>query len=126
MLFWYLLCNCTTSFTKNNRRPNSGRNPEKILKSFLPCYSQSPLHLCLVYFFKLTQPLTNSSVRCCTLLNKKDENLIENKTPFPMLKEIHTGNLKFENYQDYGQRPQRNCTFMNYASGSKCCAICLQ
>ncbi len=26
------------------------------------------------------------------------------------------GNLKSENYQDYTQKPQRNCTFMNSAS----------
>ncbi len=47
-----------------------GRNPDWSLKSFPPCYSQSPLQLCLqisvpsnstqllAYFFKLTQPLT--------------------------------------------------------------------
>jgi hypothetical protein len=27
------------------------------------------------------------------------------------------GNLKSENSQDYAQKPQRNCTFMNSASG---------
>jgi hypothetical protein len=27
------------------------------------------------------------------------------------------GNLNSENSQDYGQKPQRNCTFMNSASG---------
>jgi hypothetical protein len=27
------------------------------------------------------------------------------------------GNLKSENFQDYVQKPQRNCTFMNSASG---------
>ncbi len=30
---------------------------------------------------------------------------------------IAYGNLKSENSQDYGQNPQRNCTFMNSASG---------
>ncbi len=29
------------------------------------------------------------------------------------------GNLKSENSQDYAQKPQRNCTFMNLASGSR-------
>jgi hypothetical protein len=28
------------------------------------------------------------------------------------------GNLKSENSQDYAQKPQRNCTFMNLASGN--------
>jgi hypothetical protein len=27
--------------------------------------------------------------------------------------------LKSENFQDYAQKPQRNCTFMNTASGRK-------
>jgi hypothetical protein len=27
------------------------------------------------------------------------------------------GNLKFENYQDYAQKPQQNCTLMKSASG---------
>ncbi len=37
-----------------------GRIPDKSRKSFPPCYSQSPLQLCLeiFYFFKLTQPLS--------------------------------------------------------------------
>jgi len=48
-----------------------GRNPDWRLKSFPPCYSQSPLQLCLeisvslnshnflcMFLFKLTQPLT--------------------------------------------------------------------
>ncbi len=29
------------------------------------------------------------------------------------------GNLKSENSQEYAQKPQRNCTFMNAASGFK-------
>ncbi len=30
------------------------------------------------------------------------------------------GKLKSENSQDYAQKPQRNCTFMNSASGHFC------
>jgi hypothetical protein len=34
-------------------------------------------------------------------------------------------NLKFENSQDYAQKPQRDCMFMNTASGvSSCCVGC--
>jgi hypothetical protein len=29
-------------------------------------------------------------------------------------------NLKSENSQDYAQKPQRDCTFMNWASGYGC------
>jgi hypothetical protein len=32
------------------QRPNSWTNPDKSLKSFPPCYSQSPLQLCLEIF----------------------------------------------------------------------------
>ncbi len=51
-----------------------GRNPDNSLKSFPPCYSQSPLQLCLeisifsdyvnpfTFFFKLTWYLTISTV----------------------------------------------------------------
>jgi hypothetical protein len=34
-----------------------------------------------------------------------------------MVYDIHIRNLKSESSQDYGQNPQRNCTFMNSASG---------
>jgi hypothetical protein len=34
------------------------------------------------------------------------------------------GNLKSENSQDYAQKPQRNCTFMNSASGEKLDTSC--
>jgi hypothetical protein len=48
------------------------QNPDKSLQSFPPCYSQSPLQLCLeisLYFFKLAQPLTFSTVHLhCTVL----------------------------------------------------------
>ena len=46
-----------------------------------------------------------------------EENLIENHTPFPHnLRNLYR-NLKSENSQDYAQKPQRNCTFMNSDSG---------
>jgi hypothetical protein len=54
-----------------------GRNWEKSLKSFPPCYSQSPI--------------------------------LKDFTPPPP--------LKSENSQDYSQKPQRICMFMNLASG---------
>ncbi len=63
-------------------------------KSFDPCYSLSPL---------LTDdpPPTlqqNGMKLCC------DVNIVYR-------------NLKSENSQDYDQKPQRNCTFMNSTSG---------
>jgi hypothetical protein len=50
------------------------------------------------YFFKLTQPLTVSTVQ---LIKEKGN-------PYR--------NLKSENSQDYAQKPQQICTFMNSAS----------
>ncbi len=65
------------------------RNWDKSLTSFPSCYSQSPL------LTDFTSP-----------------------TPWSeMVRNILYGNLKSENFQDYGQKLQRNCTFMNSASG---------
>ncbi len=58
------------------------------------------------YFSRLTQPLTVSV--------KKKRGKPERK-PYPLpygLQEIHTGTS-----QEYAQKPQWNCTFMNSASG---------
>jgi hypothetical protein len=65
------------------------------------------------YFFKLTQRLMLSY---SILQRRKDENLIENHTPSPYGLRNPYKNLKSENSQDYAQKPQRNCTFMNLAS----------
>ncbi len=61
---------------------------------FPPCYSQSPL---LTGF---TTPLPGKS----GLKLVFDVNIVY-------------GNLKSEKSQDYAQKPQRNCTFMNLALG---------
>ncbi len=71
----------------------------------------------LTYFFKLTQAVTISSFysKAITLYRSKKENLIENHNPPPppyVLRNPYR-NLKSENSQDYTQKPQRNCTFVN-------------
>jgi hypothetical protein len=63
-------------------------NPRKSFQSFPPCYSQSPL-----------LPLEQKWVETVFNVN------------------IVNGNHKSDNSQDYAQKPQRNCTFMNLASG---------
>ncbi len=73
-----------------------GRNWDKSLKSFPPCYSQSPLPTDFT-------PLPHS-------LEQKWLKLVCNVN-------IVHGSLKAENSQDYAQKPQQNCTFMNSASG---------
>jgi hypothetical protein len=62
-----------------------GRNPDKSLQSFPPCYSQSPLQLCFEiysYFFKLTQPLTVSTVQL--LYTVKEKGGKPDRTPYPI------------------------------------------
>jgi hypothetical protein len=67
-------------------------------KSFPPCYSQLPL---LTDFYSPPPPLSKSALKLVCNVN------------------IVYGNLKTENSQAYAQRSQRNCTFMNSASGQR-------
>ncbi len=102
---------CTIATTV--RRPNSWTKSKQSLNIFPPCYSQPPLHTALpwdFYFFKLTQPLTVSV--------KEKGGTPDIKPPYPLpygLRNLHR-NLKSENSQDYAQKPERNCTFMNSAT----------
>ncbi len=122
------------------------RNSDKSLKSFPSWYSQSPLPTALpwdLYFFKRTQPLTcffkvMQPLTCffkvmqpLTYFFKLLQPLMyfyssvtvhcqgerrNDRKPYPLPYPYR--NLKSENSQDYTQNPQRNCTFMNSASGS--------
>ena len=57
----------------------------KILRVFLLVIQSHLYSFALRFLFlKLTQPLTVSSVRYCTVYTVKEENLIENHNPFPM------------------------------------------
>jgi hypothetical protein len=74
-----------------------GRSWDKGLKSFPPCYSQSPL---LMDFTPPPPPPSKSGfILVCFVI-------------------IGYGNLKPENSPNYVQNPQQNSTFMNSASGS--------
>jgi hypothetical protein len=74
-----------------------GRNWDKSLKSVPPCFLQSPLQ---TDFNPLTPP------------PPLEQKLFETGLQVNI---VH-GNLKSENSQDYAQKPQRNCAFMNSAS----------
>jgi hypothetical protein len=63
-----------------------------------------------IYFFKLTQPLRVS-------LKEKGGKPYRTPHPLPCGLSNPYINLKFGN-NTYAQKPQRNCTFMNSASGS--------
>jgi hypothetical protein len=89
-----------------------GRNLDK---SFPPCYSQSPLQLCLEisissYSHNLLQFLQFSA---------KEKEGKPDRKPYPLPSGLRNPirNLKSENSQDYARKPYRNCTFMNSASG---------
>jgi hypothetical protein len=68
------------------------------------------------YFCKLMQPVTVSTVSSCTVKEKGGE---PDRKPHPFLCGLRSPyrNLKSENSQENVQKPQRNCTFMNTASG---------
>jgi hypothetical protein len=72
-----------------------GSNWNKSLKSVSPCSSQPPLP---TDFTPSPTPLCKSDLKLVCNVN------------------IVYGNLKSETSQDYAQKPQRNCTFMNSAS----------
>jgi hypothetical protein len=73
-----------------------GRNWDKSLKRFPPCYSQSSL------LTDFTTPFEQKGLKLVCNVN------------------IVYRNLQFEHSQDYAQKPQLKytCTFMNSASGS--------
>ncbi len=66
------------------------------------------------YFFKLTQPLT---------VSVREQGGKLDRNPYPLLYGFRNPykNLKSENSQDYAQKTQWNCTFMNSASAARSC-----
>jgi hypothetical protein len=94
-----------TCFTQNIYRGRIlGRNSDKSLESFPPCYSKSPRHLCTEISISsnsrnLLQFLHFVTVHC------KGE---RRRNPYRK--------LKSDNSQDYAQKPKINYTFMNSAS----------
>jgi hypothetical protein len=79
-------------------------------------------HLCSVAlgfpFFKLTQPLTVSTV--LLLYTVKEKGGKPDRKPYPLPFGLRNSyrNLKTENSQNYDQKPRRNFTLLNSASVS--------
>ncbi len=74
-----LVPSCTALSCSVLQRWILGRNPDKCLKGFPPCYSITPtacLEICIS---------SNSRNLLQFLERRKEENLIENHTPFPMV-----------------------------------------
>ncbi len=104
--------------TTESRGQILGQNLDKSLKSFPHCYSQVTFTALPsdLYFFKRTQPLTVSTVQL--LYTVKEKGGKPDRKPYPLLYSLRSPyrNLKSENSQDYAQKPQQNCMFMNTAS----------
>ncbi len=94
-----------------------GRNPDKSLKSFPPYYSQSPKQFCLEISISSNAATYNIKLR----YNVREKVWKPERKPYPLLYGLRDSfkkrNLKSENSHDYVQKPRRNCTFMNSASG---------
>jgi hypothetical protein len=72
------------------------------------------LRFLFFFFFKLTQPLKIFTDQLLYKVKEKGGKIDRKLYPLPYLNLYR--NLKSENSQDYAQKPQRNCTFMNSAS----------
>ena len=99
-------------FCMQSLRPNSWTKPrQKVLRDFrLAIHSHLySFALRFLYSRNLLQFLQSSY---CTLYRRKEENLIENHTPFSWFKK------SIQKPQQLSRLcPQRKCTFMNLASG---------
>ncbi len=124
-----MLCKYIPSGSTPFRSRILGRNPDKSLKSFPPCYSHSPLELCLeiyitsnsrnlLHIFSKSHNLLHTSISV-TVHCKGERRKSEEKKPCPFPYGFRNPyrNLNSENSQDCTQEPQRNCTFMNSAAG---------
>jgi hypothetical protein len=93
--------------------------PTKVFRVFLlAIHSHLYVQLSLeISIFKLSQRLIVSSVQL--LYNGKEKGGKPYRKPYPLSYGLRNPykNLTSENSQDYAQKPQRNCTFMNSASG---------
>ncbi len=89
----------------------------KVLRFFLFAIHSHLYSFALRFpFIKLTQHLTVSTVQLLYTLKEKGGK--PDRKPYPLhygLRNLYR-NLKSENYQDYAQKPQQNCTVMNSAS----------
>jgi hypothetical protein len=91
---------------------------KKVLRVFLLA-SHSHLHS---FAFKFTQPLTVSIVQILYTVKEKGAKPDIKPYHLPYGSRSPYRNLKSDNSQEYAQKPQRNCTFMNLAS-AQCTSI---
>jgi hypothetical protein len=95
--------------------PMFGRNPDKSLKSFPPCYSQSTVQLCLEFSIS-----SNSRNLIKFLLyTVKEKGGKPDRKPYPLSYGLRNPyrNLKSGSSQDYAQKPQRKCIHSEFRFG---------
>ncbi len=114
-----VICTIVLYCTYIKLKPNSwtkSRQKSSAFSSLLFTVTSTALPWAF-YFLKLTQPLTVSTVQL--LYTVKDKVEKPERKPYPPFLWFRNTyrNLKSENSQDCAQKPQRNCTFMNLASG---------
>ena len=82
--------------------------------SYTPCYSQASQQLCLEISFSSNSRNLLQFLQCV-----KEKGGKPDRKPYPLPYGLRNPyrNLKSENSQDYVEKPQRNLTFMNLASG---------
>jgi hypothetical protein len=86
----------------------------KVLRVFL-LVIQSPLQLCL----EISISSDSHNLSQFLLYTVKEKGGKPDRKPYPLTNGLRNPyrNLKSEKTQDYAQKPQRNCTFKNSASG---------
>ncbi len=93
-------------------------------KEFYFLLLQSALQFCLEISFSSNSRNLLQFYSSVTVLEEKGGKPYRNPYPLPYgLRNLYR-NLKSENSQDYYQKPQQNCTFMNSASGELAVAVC--
>ena len=94
-----------------------GRNLDKASRLFL-LVIHSHLYSFALRFLFLQTHATSYSFYSTLLYTVKEKGGKPDRKPYPLPYSVRNPyrNLKFENSQDYAQKPQQNCTFMNSAS----------
>jgi hypothetical protein len=92
-----------------------GRNPDKNLKSFPPCYSESPLQICIEISISSNSRNLLQFLQCVLMYTVKEKGGKTNIKPHPLPYGLRNAyrNLKSESSQNYDKKPQRKCTFIN-------------
>ncbi len=96
-----------------------GRNADKSLKRVFLLAIHSHIYTFSLRFLFLQTHATSYSFFSSLLYTVKEKGRKPNRKPYPLPNTLKNpyGNLKPENSQDNAQKPQRNCRFMNSASG---------